>query len=166
MKLVVFSDIHDNVWALERALVDLPQTEAALFFCGDFCAPFTLVQLAEGFSGPIHIVWGNNDGDKWLLTQQANRFSHVTIHGELAEVEIAGRSIRANHYPAIARRLAEAGGADLVCYGHDHIAHEETLQNGTVLLNPGELMGRFGQSTYALVDLEHLNHRLVEVVVP
>ncbi len=163
MQLVVCSDIHDNIWALERLLEHIPQKDAALLFCGDFCAPFTLVQLAEGFSGSVHIIWGNNDGDQWLLTDQASRFSHVTIHGALAELELAGRSIRANHYPAIARRLAEAGGADLVCYGHDHIAHREKLDNGTLLVNPGEVMGRLGPSTYALIDLNRMENELVTV---
>ena len=94
---------------------------------------------------------------------QAGRFPHVAIHGALAEFEIAGRFIRANHYPAIARRLAQAEGADLVCYGHDHIAHSEILGNGTLLVNPGEVMGRLGRNTYALIDLEQMKHELVEV---
>ena len=163
MHLIVCSDIHDNIWALERVLNNVPQRDAALVFCGDFCAPFTLVQLAEGFGGAIHIVWGNNDGDQWLLTEQAGRFPHVAIHGALIELEIAGRFIRANHYPSIARRLAQAEGADLVCYGHDHIAHSEILGNGTLLVNPGEVMGRLGRSTYALIDLEQMKHELIEV---
>ena len=57
-----------------------------------------------------------------LLTEQAKRFPHVAIRGAQAELEIAGRFIRANHYPAIARRLKEAERTDLVCYGHYHIA--------------------------------------------
>jgi uncharacterized protein len=54
MKIAVLSDIHDNIWALERLLEDLQAD--VLIFCGDFCAPFTLAQIAEGFSGPIHVV--------------------------------------------------------------------------------------------------------------
>ena len=84
MRIAICSDIHDNIWALERALPLMRQAQS-LVFCGDFCAPFTLVQLAEGFPGPIHVVWGNNDGDKWLLTRQASRFPQVELHGELAE---------------------------------------------------------------------------------
>ncbi len=160
MQLVICSDIHDNIWALDRALADMPKEDTTLLFCGDFCAPFTLVQLAEGFPGPIHAVWGNNDGDKWLLTAQAARFPQVNLHGELAEFECGGRSIRANHYPQIARRLAEAGGVDLVCYGHDHVAHEEVLPNGVHLINPGELMGRFGPCSYRVVDLDSMEQRL------
>ena len=90
LQLVICSDIHDNMWAVEAALPGMAGADALLFL-GDFCAPFTLVQLAEGFAGPIHIVWGNNDGDKWLLTTQANRFDHVVLHGELAELDLAGK---------------------------------------------------------------------------
>ena len=151
MQLVICSDIHDNIWALESALPGMAGADALLFL-GDFCAPFTLVQLAEGFARPIHIVWVNNDGDKWLLTTQANRFDHVVLHGELAELDLAGKRVAMNHYPDIARGLARAGDYDLVCYGHDHQAHHEVL-GPTVLFNPGELMGRLGSRNYALCDL-------------
>ena len=82
-----------------------------------------MVQIAEGFGEAIHIVWGDNDEDQWLLTEKARRFPHVAIHGAQAELEIAGRFIRANHYYAKERRLKEAKITDIVCYGHDHIAH-------------------------------------------
>ena len=45
-----------------------------MIFCGDFCAPFTLTEIGQGFAGPVHCVLGNNDGDRvcscrmrWLL---------------------------------------------------------------------------------------------------
>ena len=152
MQLTVCSDIHDNIWVLEQALARVRGTDA-LLFCGDFCAPFTLVQLAEGFAGPIHVVWGNNDGDKWLLTRNAGRFPQVALHGELAELELGGRRIAATHYPEIARGLAHSGRYDLVCHGHDHVARDEKVGD-TRLLNPGELMGRLGPSTLVVVDLD------------
>jgi putative phosphoesterase len=151
MRITVCSDIHDNIWVLERALPGLQRADL-LVFCGDFCAPFTLVQLAEGFRGPIHVVWGNNDGDRWLLTRQAGRFPQVVLHGELADIELGGRRIAATHFPEIAQGLARSGTYDWVCHGHDHTAREETIGQ-TRLLNPGELMGRFGASTLAVVDL-------------
>ncbi len=67
MKFAICSDVHDNVWALAKALPLMEEADSLLFLV-DFCAHFTLVQMAEGFSRPIHVVWGNNDGDKWLLT--------------------------------------------------------------------------------------------------
>jgi putative phosphoesterase len=150
MRIAVLSDIHDNIWQLDRVLSRVRGADA-LIFCGDFCAPFTLTQLAQGFEGPVHVVWGNNDGDKWLLTRNASAAGNVTLHGELAELELGGRHIAANHYPHIARQLAESGNYDVVMYGHDHTAHLEQLDK-TLLLNPGEVMGRFGKSTFAWYD--------------
>ncbi|TVR68836.1 MAG: YfcE family phosphodiesterase, partial [Spirochaetaceae bacterium] len=67
MTIAVLSDIHDNIWNLEKALVQVKDQRAeVLLFLGDFCAPFTLAQIAEGFSGPVHAIFGNNDGDTFL----------------------------------------------------------------------------------------------------
>ena len=96
MQLIICSDIHDNIWTLEKALRAMEGADA-MVFCGDFCAPFTLVQMAEAFAGPIHVVWGNNDGDKWLLTQQASRFAQVQLHGDMAEIEVGSIRLVAAH---------------------------------------------------------------------
>ena len=48
---------------------------------------------------------------------------------------------------------ALSGQYDVVCHGHDHIANVERIGH-TLLINPGEVMGRFGKSTYALYDTE------------
>ncbi|MFN2183884.1 MAG: metallophosphoesterase family protein, partial [Anaerolineae bacterium] len=50
MRVAILSDIHDNIWRLETLLAGLEAD--ALIFCGDFCAPFTLAQIGEGFEGP------------------------------------------------------------------------------------------------------------------
>ena len=152
MKIAILSDIHDNIWKLEEVLEELGEAQE-LIFCGDFCAPFSLGMLAEGFRGPIHVVFGNNDGDKLLLSQVAAKAGNVTLHGEFAELELGGRKIAAIHYPAIAAGLAASGRYDLVCCGHSH-KYEAKRVGRTILLNPGEVMGRFGLSTYAIYDTE------------
>ncbi|MGC9400390.1 MAG: metallophosphoesterase [Anaerolineae bacterium] len=152
VKIAICSDIHDHLSILDAALNDMRDLGAeVLFFCGDFNAPFTLKALAEGFPGPVHVVWGNNDGDQWLMTEVAHGLDNVTLHGVFAEVEIEGYRVAAVHYPRLGWALAHADLYDLVCYGHDHEAHQERVGE-TLLLNPGELMGRFGVSTYAMVD--------------
>jgi putative phosphoesterase len=161
MIVAVLSDIHDNIWKLESVLKRTGQADA-LIFCGDFCAPFTLAQIAEGFLGPIHVVWGNNDGDKWLLTKHAALGNHITLHGDLAEIDLEGCRIAVNHYPQIARPLAESGAYDAVFYGHDHRPHQERVGN-TLLLNPGEVMGRFGNSTFAQYDTEKALGNILEI---
>ncbi len=152
MRIAICSDIHDNIWKLESALPGMNQTNA-LLFCGDFCAPFTLTQLARGFEGPVHAVLGNNDGDQRLLLQMAEQAGNIELHGQFVELEMGGLKIAVNHYPEIARGLAAGGSYDVVCYGHDHTLHEERVGE-TLLLNPGEIMGRFGRSTYMILDTD------------
>lgn len=150
MRIAICSDIHDNIWTLEKALPGMSDANA-LIFCGDFCAPFTLAQLAGGFEGPVHAVLGNNDGDQRLLMQIASESANATLHGQFAELELDGVRIAVTHYPEIARGLAASDLYDVVCYGHDHTLHEERVGD-TLLVNPGELMGRFGRSTYMLLE--------------
>ena len=155
MKIAVFSDSHDRLDHLADALA-LPDVHAAerLFFLGDFCAPFSLAALAEGFAGrPIDIVFGNNDGDIHLLHRVASGHTHVTLHGQLAELEIAGRKIALNHYPEIARRLAESQAYDAVFSGHDHRKYVHRIGK-TLWANPGEIMGRYGEPSVGIYDAE------------
>lgn len=152
MRIAVTSDIHDNIWNLERALQDIADRKLEAFlFLGDFCAPFTLKQIAEGFSGPVHAIFGNNDGDEFLLSSIAGNFDHVSLHGQFAELELGGRQLALNHYPEIAVRLAESGAYDAVFSGHNHTRHIERVGQ-TVWANPGELMGRFGDASYGVYD--------------
>ena len=154
MQVAVISDVHDNIWKLEAVLEHINEMGAeVIIFCGDFCAPFTLKQIADGFSGPVHCVFGNNDGDKWFLSRIAASAEDVTLHGELAELTLGERRIAVNHYPHISQGLAASGRYDAVFFGHSHERHLERVGN-TLLLNPGEVMGRLGPSTYALYDTE------------
>lgn len=154
MKIAVLSDIHDNIWNLETALKDIATSGAnRLFFLGDFCAPFTLAQIAEGFSGQVDAVFGNNDGDPSMLTTIAAKYETVTLHGQLAELELSGVRIALNHYPDISAGLARSGRYDAVFSGHDHRKYQE--RHGSCLwANPGEVMGRFGEPSWGLFDTE------------
>jgi len=160
MKIAILSDIHDNIWVLRELLAELDAD--AILFCGDFCAPFTLREIAERFGGPIHVIFGNNDGDQWLIGQVAGGFPQVTIHGDFAELTLGGKRVAMTHYPPIGHALARSGVYDLVCYGHDHQRVAEQMGT-TALVNPGEVMGRFGLSTYAIYDTVNGQARIVEV---
>jgi putative phosphoesterase len=160
MKIAILSDIHDNIWKLEALLTGLEAD--VLVFCGDFCAPFTLAQIGEGFSGPVHVVFGNNDGDQLFLARVASRFPHVTLHGQFAELELDGRRVAVTHYPDIGQALAHGGTYDLVCHGHSHERVVEQTGN-TLRVNPGEVMGRFGLTTYALYDTASAQVEILKV---
>jgi hypothetical protein len=151
MKIAILSDTHDNIWKLAGAIPRM-ETAQAIVHCGDIIAPFTLRQLLEGVGGkPVHVVWGNNDGDRLHLADVGRKFPNFHLHGELAMLELDGLTAAVNHYPDIARGLARGGAFGLVCYGHDHVAHEEWVGE-TLLLNPGEVMGKDGRSSLVLLD--------------
>lgn len=162
MKLAVLSDSHDNIWKLDQALPYLKQADAILH-CGDLCSPFMIKRLAEGVGNtPVHVIWGNNDGDQFTISRIAKDYAHVTLHGDLATLDFENVKVAANHYPEIAEGFAASGEFDLVCYGHNHSQRQE-LVGDCLLLNPGELMGMNGVSTIATVDLQTLEAKIIEV---
>ena len=151
MKIGILSDSHDNIWRLDEALPHLKKVSAILH-CGDLISPFMVKRLKAGVGEiPIHMVWGNNDGDKRLVSELAARAGDFTIYGEYAELTLDGLRIAMNHYPEIARGLAASGKFDLVCFGHNHTASLDHVSQA-VLLNPGEIMGLNGRSTLALFE--------------
>lgn len=157
MLVALFSDSHDQIQHLEAALAAANQAGAGmLLHCGDLCAPFMMDRLGRGFNGPIHVVFGNNDGDGRLLQAMAAKHPHITLHGIYAEIEASGRQLAMIHYPEPARRIAQSGLFDLVVYGHNHQKHVEeiTKETGTlgILANPGELLGMNGAPTWGLYD--------------
>ena len=153
MKLAILSDTHDNIWNLEAALSRMQEADAVIH-CGDLCSPFMMEMMGQMIDGkPVHIVWGNNDGDVRLISAIASKYPDVQLHGEFAGLEFDHMRIAVNHYPEIARPLAASGEYDLVCYGHDHKAHHSEVDN-CILINPGELMGMNGKATFAWFETQ------------
>lgn len=153
MHIGIMSDTHDNVWKLAEAVKKMGQVDVVVH-CGDLCSPFVMDRLGNSFSGtPVHIVWGNNDGDRHMLTEVAATHDNIHLHGQTARLVLDGYMVAVNHYPDLARDMALSGSYDLVCYGHDHIAHHEKVGQ-TVLLNPGEITGINGRSSFARVDTD------------
>jgi len=139
MRIAILSDIHDNVWKLDAALQAVHDSDAMLC-CGDLCSPFVIHQLARGFKGPIHIVFGNNDADLYRISANARYYENIRLHGELFRGEFEGRRFAMNHYDSIARTLAASREFDVVCYGHNHVFDIQRI-GGTLAINPGAIMG-------------------------
>jgi putative phosphoesterase len=153
VRIAVLSDIHDNIWKLAAALERIRDADE-LLCCGDLCSPFVVNRLGEGFAGPIHVVFGNNDGDRFRITQQARRFGQITLYGETAELELGGKRIALHHYDDVGRLIAASGRFDVVCYGHNH-RYDVVRDGQTLRINPGEIFGGLsGVSTYVVYDTE------------
>jgi hypothetical protein len=139
MRVGILSDSHDHVRNLRSALGALAGEADVLLHCGDFCAPFIVPLLAE-FPGPVHAVFGNNDGDRYRLQLQAVKSGNVTLHGESFFGELGGKRFAMHHFDDVGRRLAATGEFDVVCYGHDH--RFGIGRTGACLrINPGAILG-------------------------
>ncbi|MFW6334834.1 MAG: metallophosphoesterase [Desulfosalsimonas sp.] len=154
MKIAVMSDTHDNLRNVRKALELIADSGAeAIIHCGDIIAPFVFKEFIEA-SIPMHCVFGNNDGDKYLLTKTANSSGGlITLYGFLGEMDASGFSIAFTHEPEFAEGLASTGKYDLVCFGHTHVAGQEN-HGGTTLLNPGDLMGKEDDAGFCILDTQ------------
>jgi putative phosphoesterase len=151
MRVAIVSDIHDHIVHLKAALQKLDGVDE-LICLGDLCSPFVMKEIGAGFSGPIHIVFGNNDGDRYRIAEIAARYPHVRVHGEYVDLDIDGKKISVNHFDNIGRAIAAGGHYDVVCYGHSHGFRVEK-KGRTTVINPGEIFGVLtGNSTFAIYD--------------
>ena len=165
MIIAVISDSHDNIWNLRKA-IDIMKAERTegMIHCGDFVAPFMLKEL-EKAEVPVHGVFGNNDGDQYLLTKLSlTELKNITLHGLIGKIDFGGKKFCFTHYGEVARGLAQSNDFHAVCYGHSHVYTQETVGK-TVLLNPGELMGKDGSPGFCLVNTDSLEVRRLDLPV-
>jgi len=163
MQVAILSDIHDYIENLRKALKMLKNADT-LICCGDLCSPFIIDELGKGFSNPTHIVFGNNDGDLFRISQRVQLYPHITLHGEFCELQLGGRKFAVNHFDNIGKAIAESQSHDVVCFGHNHRL-EISRKGKTLVINPGEIMGWVsGASTFVIYDaVQHeASHYIVE----
>jgi putative phosphoesterase len=106
---------------------------------GDLVAPFVMKQLGTEYPSDVHVVFGNNDGDRHRLVATAAGLERVRVHGEFFRHVLGGRTVIAQHYPSIAD-VIDSSAADLVAFGHDHRARC-SRRGDAWFVNPGALMG-------------------------
>ena len=152
MRIAILSDSHDHIPNLHRA-VTLANAEGAelLLHCGDLISPFMLPYL-NNFSGSVHLIYGNNAGDQHLIASRCTSvFDNIHHHGFHADFQFGSLRIALNHYPELAQQMAASGGFDLVCCGHNHIYAVKRFGK-TLLINPGDLLGKDAVPAFALYD--------------
>lgn len=166
MKIAVLSDIHDNIWNLEKILKWVKKEKCkAIIFCGDFCAPGTFKELAKT-NIPLHAIFGNVDAAFQLVALALTEFKHVKLYGykgeHFGEVELGKKKIAFCHEPKFAAGLACLGEYNAVFYGHTHRTKVERIGK-TLLANPGEVMGMSGKCTFGTWDTVSGKFEIIEV---
>jgi putative phosphoesterase len=156
------SDSHDHLENVDKAVI-LANGKGAdmLLHCGDICSPFVMDRLAP-FEGPVHVVFGNNDGDHLTIGRIAERFSNITVHHHTGIIETEKGLVAFTHYPEHGKGLAATGNYAAVFSGHTHIRMKETVNN-TPHVNPGEIMGLLERPGFVIFDLESGEMETVEI---
>ncbi len=139
MKFAIVSDTHDNIKNFNK-IIDFLNKEKieVILHCGDICNQETIDEAVKNFKGEIKFVIGNGDYELENIP-------------ETMEIEFDGKKIFFNHYPDVAKKMAESGKYDLVFYGHTHKPWEEKI-GSCRLVNPGESAGQHLKPTFAIYD--------------
>ncbi|MCG3180753.1 MAG: hypothetical protein BIFFINMI_03116 [Phycisphaerae bacterium] len=155
MKIGVLSDTHDRMPTLDAAVRLFEAEKAdAVIHAGDFVAPFAARRLMK-FAGPVHTVFGNNDGERAGLGQVMPGCQPGPML-----LELGGRRILVHHWidQVPAKMIARA---EVVITGHTHEVVNE-VRDGRLILNPGECCGWLtGRATVAILDTDRLAARIV-----
>lgn len=159
MRIGIISDTHDDMHAIETAVGIFNREKVSyVIHAGDITSPFTFEifkQLNCSFTG----IFGNNDGDKLLLRDKAEGNLHNQPHTLL----LHNKKIVVMHEPDVVHALSESGHFDIVIYGHTH-RPDTTIMKNTLVVNPGKAARlQRGGSTIALVDLETMEARIVDL---
>jgi len=160
MKAGIVSDSHNRRDAVDGALAFFRQEGVGIILhLGDVCEPETLSGCrASGV--PLVGVFGNSDSDREGLQEATGGAFH---DGPYVHTVGGRRVLMAHTFRELEPELGERGRFDLVLFGHTH--RPLTMRVGKALvLNPGESCGfTRGKRTCAVVDLETMDARIVEI---
>ena len=153
MLIAILSDSHDQITHMTRAVDAANKAQAqVLIHCGDLISPFMLSRL-EQFNGPVHLIYGNNAGDQHLISSRCQSAkNNIEHHGITGKIDIGSIRIGFNHYPDLARAMAEEGQYDIVCCGHDHICRISKIKK-CLLVNPGDLLGKDDPPGFLILNI-------------
>lgn len=141
MKCIIISDSHRSEENIRRALAKNPDADM-VFFLGDGIAG--IEELVERRDKQWVYVLGNCDrptviGGSFVKKVESVIFfgkKIILTHGDLYGAKYGSGGLLA---------LAKEEGADVVLYGHTHVAKEEYFSEcGVTLFNPGSLEASFG----------------------
>lgn len=144
MQILVVSDTHGDYTTFDRLVRSKPKAEVVIF-CGDGYGDF--LEVKKNFPEKMFIgVRGNCDWSCPLPTLEIRTIEgkkFYICHGHVENVKYGLGGLK---------KLALEQHADIVLYGHTHIAHTE-YDGNMQLMNPGSLR-RFDCS-YGLIDIQN-----------
>lgn len=166
MKIAIIADIHDNAHNLVLALKKIYSYKDVdrIIFLGDF-AGAAIAGLLCSSTLPVFAIWGNNDGDKALISKFAHKEgSNLEIGFDVFDIlEIDNRKLFLTHYPILAKPMAKSGEFDAIFYGHNHLMKKEMVGK-CLVLNPGEIGAyKTGIAHFAVYDTKTNDAEVIKV---
>ena len=156
---LIVSDTHDNLAKVDKIVeLALRVKPRLMIHCGDVVAPFVIPRLDKAMVSYMG-VFGNNDGDRFLLSQRSS--GRFTISPRKETIE--GKSVLIMHEPFMLEEAKRSGMYDFIFFGHTHELLVEK-HGDTLVINPGEACGYLsGRATVVLVDPDSKTHEIVEL---
>ncbi|NCO24208.1 MAG: YfcE family phosphodiesterase [Candidatus Infernicultor aquiphilus] len=161
MKIGIIADTHDNLPQIKKAVEIFNQEKVELVLhAGDFVSPFTCLEF-KNLNCPLKGVFGNNDGDKIYLQEKFKGIGE--LFPEPYQTNINHKNIIMLHLEKLIDDLAESQKYEVIIYGHTHRTDLRKIGK-TLIVNPGECGGWLsGKSTIALLDLENLEAKIINL---
>lgn len=144
MQIAIMSDVHDRQNNLLSALNQAKELGCKhLLYLGDFVHPATLQIMLDAWPHPLDFVLGNNEYELEAFEILATQRENIRFHGYDGDICLGARRVFFTHTPhdAISKGL-NTGLYDAVFYGHTHASAAFTAPDKTLMVNPGELLGR------------------------
>lgn len=161
MKIGIISDTHDNLPQIKKAVEVFNREKVDLVLhAGDFVSPFTALEF-KLLNCPFTGIFGNNDGDKLYLREKYKEIGE--LYPAPYNVNINSKNIIMLHKEKLIDALAEGQKYNVIIYGHTHQIDLRKIRK-TLIINPGECGGWLtGKSTIALLNLETLEAKIIEL---
>jgi len=157
MLIAIIADVHDNLPNLKKCLDWCEKNKIeGLICCGDLANIETLSYLAENFKKSIYLVKGNADS---YSDKETKKLKNINYFGETGKFKLGEKSVGICHWPYLIDKLTEDGNCEIIFYGHTHKPWI-TEKDGIKKINPGEMSGMFGLSTFAVWNAENNNLEL------
>ncbi|NOT00245.1 MAG: metallophosphoesterase [Phycisphaerales bacterium] len=159
MIIGVISDTHDRLPAIDAGIALFQRRNVeAVIHPGDIISPFAAKRLLT-WTGPLHITYGNNDGEHHGLKSVLPQI----VKGPLF-VELGGRRILVHHFIDWCLP-ADIASADIVITGHTHQVVNR-FDGDRLILNPGEACGWVtGRCTLAILDTDGPSAEILDLEI-
>ncbi len=148
--IVIVSDVHGNVSALEKILPVMKESNY-VFCLGDFKRDILLYQKELG--DKIYAVAGNCDGGGEDLVVDIEGCKILLTHGDRYGVKYSKYKLYLK---------AKELGVKYVFFGHTHIS-EITEENGITIINPGCMSVGASLPTYCYAVVH--NKKVIPTIV-